>query len=621
MITRRSFCVASATSAATTFAAPAWRWTPEWDRALLTAAAAGQDAAWDPAERMLRRRLGSDYSYHSGLRAATVHPTRDTLDYALTLLEVGGADRARRAEEAIARLLDLQDTDPGSKWYGIWGWYMEEPPPKMAPSADWNWADFNGSLLLLIETRHGNQLPSALRAKIREGIRHAAASVRRRNVSMNYTNIAVQGSFVVLAAAELLDDRDLMGYATERLRRFAANVDQTGSFAEYNSPTYVNVTIANLTRVRMTVRHAESLALAEKIHERAWLHIGKHWHAPSRQLSAPMSRCYRTDIGQPLWLQKALDNRIAFASLADIRERRAPSSAETATLDYRCPSTIAPLFLEAGPPRQHRELFTGSVQGTTWLDRRYTIGSANRGNFWVQSRSLAGYWGEGGRTGGYLQMRFLKDDYDFTSALLYSVQEKNCVLGLVNFRTPGGDKHPSLDPVRDGQFRVTRLRLRIDLSGIPDKTLPLVREDAVAVDTGMVKIWIRVPDARLGERQERMGKWAVERQSGLLTLSYDLLREREQVMLRWQETARAFMVFTLAVEDTADPLGRFAERMRSAPFRAPGAAEWEWSSPAGKLGLAGGTAPAAFAEQEKAFRDTMAGKPAPVVRLSDARLV
>ena len=39
-------------------------------------------------------------------------------------------------------------------------------------------------------------------------------------------------------------------------------------------------------------------SLAEKIHERAWLHIGKHWHAPSRQLAAPMSRCYRTDIGQ-----------------------------------------------------------------------------------------------------------------------------------------------------------------------------------------------------------------------------------------------------------------------------------------------------------------------------------
>lgn len=617
MITRRAFCAAAATIPS--LPAPNDRWTTEWDRALLESALAAQDGSWDPAERMLKKRLSSDYSYHSGLRATSVHPTRESLDYALSLLEAGGDVRTRRAEEAIARILELQDTDPASKWYGIWGWYMEEPPPKMVPAADWNWADFNGSLLLLIEYRHGKRLSSSLRAQVREGIRHAAASVRRRNVTMNYTNIAVQGTFVTLAAAELLADRDLMGYATERLRRFAANVDQTGSFAEYNSPTYVNVSIANLTRILMTVKETDSLALAEKIHERAWLHLGKHWHAPSRQLAAPMSRCYRTDIGQPTWLQKSLDNRLRFATLQDIRERRVAGSAETAMLEYRCPPSIAPLFLDqTAPPRQHRELFTGTVQGTTWLDRRYTVGSANRSNFWIQSRGLAAYWGEGGRTGGYLQMRFVKDDYDFTSALLYTVQERNCVLGLVNFRTPGGDKHPNLDPVRDGQFRASRLRLRLDLSGVPEKATWLVRDHQIVADTGLVKVSMQVPAARFGERS---GKWTVERESGLLVLSFDLLREKDPILVRWADLPQAFAVFALAVEDTSDSLPRFADRMRAAPFRSAGNSEWEWNSPAGTLGLAGGTVPAASGDQERAFRATVGGKPVPVVRLSDALLV
>lgn len=616
MITRRHFCAAAATAPA--FPAPADRWTAEWDRALLESALAGQDTAWDPAERLLKRRLGNDYSYHSGLRATFVHPTRDSIEYALALLEAGGDARARRAEEAIARILEIQDTDPKSKWYGIWGWYMEEPPSKMVPAADWNWADFNGSIMLLIELRHGRRLPSELRARMREGIRHAAASVRRRNITMNYTNIAVKGTFVTLAAAETLEDRDLMGYATDRLRRFAANLDQTGSFAEYNSPTYANVTIANLTRMRMYVKDPASLALAGKIHERAWLHLGKHWHAPSRQLAPPMSRCYRTDIGQPMWMQKALGNRLRFATLDDIRERRAPGSAETAMLDYRCPESVAPLFLSLPEPRQHRELFTGVVQGTTWLDRRYALGSTNRSNFWVQSRGLAGYWGEGGRTSGYLQLRFLKDDYDFTSALLYSVQERNCALGLVTFRTPGGDKHPSLDPVRDGQFRASRLRLRLDLGGVPETAQYVVRDRDVVVDTGMVKIWMQVPAARLGELD---GKWTVAREGGLLTLSFDLLNGNEPVPVRWADQARAFAVFTLAVEDSSEPLSRFSDRMRAAHFRAVGETEWEWKSPAGVLGLAGGVKPAAFAEQEKAFRDTAGGKPVPVVRLSDDRLV
>jgi len=614
-LTRRKFVAAVAAAGAHAAPSPT-AWNRDWDLALLAAALELEDAAYDPAERMLKRHLGGEYLYHSALRNRDVHPTRDALDYALLLLEAGGDDRRRRAGEVIARTVALQDTDPESKWYGIWGWYMEEPPPQMTPAADWNWADFNGSLLLLIENRHGAGLPDALRANIRESIRHAAASVRRRNVAMTYTNIAVQGTFVTLAAAELLGDRDLMAYATERLRRFARTVDETGSFAEYNSPTYVNVTIANLTRIRMVVKDAESRALAERIHERAWLHLGRHWHVPSRQLAGPMSRCYRTDIGQPLWLQKALGGRLAFATLEEIRGRHVSVQAETAMLDYRCPASVAPLFLDPGAPRQHRELFLPSVQGTTWLDRRYTIGSINRGNFWIQSRPLVGYWGEGGRTGGYFQMRFFKDEYDFASALIYTVQERNCVLGLVGFRTPGGDKHPSLDPVRNGEFQAARLRLRIDLSGVPDGAPRILEDECAAVDAGPVKLWVRFPVCDFGGRP---GKLSMAREGELLVVSYDLLPAPG--IVRFADLRRAFAVLNLVVEETAEALPKFAARLRATGFRPTAEGAWEWASPSAALGLAGATAPGPIAAQDGAFRDTVDGRPVPAVRLSQERLV
>jgi hypothetical protein len=233
------------------------------------------------------------------------------------LLETGEEERRERALAVIGRVIALQNTDPGSKWYGIWGWYLEEPPEKMAP-ADWNWADFNGATLLLIDLRHGARLGEALRARVREAIRHAAASIVRRNVSMNYTNIAAKGTFVTLAAAEVLGDRPLLDYATERIQRLASAIDETGSFAEYNSPTYARVTIANLTRIRMHVQHEGARGMAARIEGRVWAHLAARWDAARWQFAGPMSRCYSTDLGNPAWLAKALGNRILLPGLVRI---------------------------------------------------------------------------------------------------------------------------------------------------------------------------------------------------------------------------------------------------------------------------------------------------------------
>lgn len=566
-------------------------WDADFDRAIVAAAVQYLDGAYDPAERMIRRNVGSDYHYHTSVRGHVVHPTRDSLDYSLLLLEAG---RDERACEVISRTVALQETDPQSRWYGIWGYYLEEPAPKMAP-ADWNWADFNGSVLLLIEFRHGARLPASLRGRVIEAIRHAAYSVRRRNVAMTYTNIAVQGTFVTLAAAELLKDDDLGRYAVDRLHRFARTVDETGSFAEYNSPTYCNVTIANLTRMRMFVKNLPVRPLVERIHERAWLHLARHWHAPSRQLAGPMSRCYQTDIGKPLWIQKALGGRLQFATADEVRNGSVRVPGEVGILQYRCPDHLARNFLELDSPREHRELFTGKVQGATWLDRSWCLGSVNRGDFWVQRRGLLAYW-----RGGHLQARVTKDDYDFASALLYTVQQKGKVLGMVNFRTPGGDKHPSLDPIKEGQFACRRLRLRFDITG---EATARQKGGTAEIAAGPVNIRITARAARFAGRPAR---FSIARESGVLVVSLDWLEAPATV--RWRDVPEAFAAFTLGF-DSDEPA--YSEAIEA------GTARLHW----GDLELTGSIMPAAVSAQDRAFQDRIGGRPVPFVRLSDEKLV
>lgn len=445
-------------------------WTPAWDKALLDAAIAKESAEFDSAERMVRREVGPEYRYHSALRSQTVHPTRESLHYALLLLEQADAAGGRLAMEVIDRLLSLQDVDPASRWYGLWGWYLEEPAAQMQP-ADWNWADFLGSLLLLIRHRHGHRLGDSLRGRVDTAIHHAAYSVMRRNVSMGYTNIAIKGTFVTLAAAELLEDAKLRAYARERLRRFSAEVDRTGSYNEYNSPTYNRVGIENFTRMRMVWKDADAIAQAARLEERMWDHFSRRWHVGTRQLAGPMSRCYSTEIGHPLWLQKALGNMVRFAELGEIRSGKVAGDAETSYLDFRCPSRFTERFVEAGKPRMVREIFLAAekdalpTQGSTWLTPDLALGSVNQGDWWVQRRPVLGWFRDGAGGAVALQMRVMKDDYDFSSARIYSVQHENRILGVVNFQSPGGDKHISLDPIAEGRFQARSLRIQVDLSG------------------------------------------------------------------------------------------------------------------------------------------------------------
>ncbi len=584
-------------------------WPASWDRILVEKYVRAESELFDPKEQMVTRLLGAEYRYHTKLREQRVHPTRESLDYALGLLEIGGNDRLDRARLVIGRVLGLQVRDPKSEWYGIWGWYMEEPPDRMAP-ADWNWADFNGAALLLIDLRHGAKLPDELRARTREAILHAAWSVMRRNVSMSYTNIAAMGTFVTLAAGEMLGNHDLMAYARERVQRLARAIDETGSFEEYNSPTYARVTLVNLARIRMYVKDEASKRTAARIEERLWRHLAARWDAPRMQFAGPMSRCYSTDLGSPMWLDKGLQGR-----LGAVREQMLTGDLDTGIHDLRCPESVSSQFLNPELPRQVREVFVPGregerpVQGTTYLTKEYSLGSINRGDFWTQRRPLLAYWGDASRPARNIQMRLIKDGYDFASALLFSVQQQNCVLGLVNFRNPGGNRHISLDPIKDGAFESGRLWLELDFEGLGGGQGATLDGDRLSVESGQLKAVFEVRGGRFGSQAPRL-KLTPAANSVVLTV--DLLPEGGPHQVKWSAVGESWLLFTLALGAATGGECRFTNKA--------GVIEADWASPAGRLGLRGSSRVAPVEEQVHAFDERIDGQPVPVVRLSSEKL-
>jgi hypothetical protein len=142
----------------------------------------------------------------------------------------------------------------------------------------------------------------------------------------------------------------------------------------------------------------------------------------------------------------------------------------------------------------------------------------------------------------------------------------------------------------------------------------------IAVDLKSARLWLCLRGAVFGEQPCRL---TCAREEDLLTISVDLLRRDTPELLRWRDIARAYAVFTLAMELGAGTLLAMDRRLRATAFkhRLEEPAEFTWHSPQGRLSLTGNTRVATIQEQDGAFREQLNGGDVPLVRLSQARLV
>ncbi|MBI1387497.1 MAG: hypothetical protein GC154_03515 [bacterium] len=447
----------------------------DWRREALEAALKAAERNYDPAEHMLRSH-SSSVGYHTTLKAGTpIHDTRSSVTYAAALLDSGKKDDLERAQDILRKIISLQDQNPDNKTYGIWSWYLEEPLDVMSPP-DWNWADFCGVQLVSCLLNHADRLGDDLREQTRGALLNAARSIKKRNVGPGYTNIAVMGTYVTMMAGQLLGDDELLQYAKKRLRAFYDATMETGSFTEYNSPTYTLVALTEITRMRMHFTDPEAVKLADELNATDWKHTAVRFHPPTGQWAGPHSRCYRTLIDDDSEIFRVLETATGLQGKFYL-SRPIDLGLDRYRLDFSIPDELISYFIEFKQPRSVVETFSkrknNNVTGSTYLHPKYNLGAVNLGDFWVQRRPLLAYWGERSAP-RYLQVRFLHDGYDYCSAIPLSQQHEGNLLCHVAFATNYGDTHVSLDKVKNATIEAKDLRLRFEFGGIQNISLPKV---------------------------------------------------------------------------------------------------------------------------------------------------
>ncbi len=455
---------------------------------------------YDPAVKMLRSAFHSP-GYHTTLTGGQVHRTRESLTYATALLDTGDEKWLDRACDILMKVISLQDRDPVSRTYGIWSWFYEEPLEKMSPP-DWNWADFCGVQLLQVARDHRHRFPRELAAKVDGAIYHAVRSIMKRNVGPGYTNIAIMGTYATLLASELYGLDDVAAYARRRLQRLYDHTMKLGGFNEYNSPTYSIVALHELSRMRQHIFEPRARGKVEALYDLAWKDVAMHFHPPSGQWAGPHSRCYSTLLrdSTKYELQRSLGGAVDFGcDRPSITEQR---------LVMPCPERYVPYFVSLDQPRLVVRKYAGGnppVIGTSWLTKWFTLGSVNYTFTWNQRRGLLAYWGTP-EAPAFMRFRLLRNGYDFSDGYLFTAQEKGRVLAALNFALDGGNRHCSLDRIRNGLFTAEDLRVRFEFGGSAAGVKLKEPEDlngSTVLDFGDVRIAVGMPFAGFDGHEPR----------------------------------------------------------------------------------------------------------------------
>lgn len=461
------------------------------------------DSQYSEDQRMLGETHSGGPGYHTQVaKGMWVHPTRESLAYALALLQNGEPARVERAVAVIRKVLTLQDTDPIHATFGIWSKFLEEPLEAMAPP-DWNWADFCGGLLAQTLVDHAPLLPDDLQDAMRESLGHAAWSIFRRNVGAHYTNIAILGASVTVAAGEILNEPRLVAYGRRRFRRIVEQAAAVGGFTEYNSPTYTLVAVHACELTLHLVHDKSARKDSEWLRRLAWQTIADHFHPGTQQWVGPNSRAYSD-------LLSAAHVRYLTEQTGVLVEPHPGARSDRKNISLvpalPCPPELVDRFRALPEPEvtviqrcslDKRGDADRSRIATTWLVDDACLGSINRDNLWTQRRVLSGYWRTENDPSVVLRLRFLRDGQDFASAVVRNAQDGPRVLSVIGLLTDRGDFHGTLDRPPDGLFWASDFRVRYELTGA-DVTGERIGEQTLVLAAGRRRVVIRTAAGQFG---------------------------------------------------------------------------------------------------------------------------
>ncbi len=435
----------------------------EFEKELFALEVRAMDESYDPAVRMCTSYRGKN-GYHSRLSDCTVHEIRKSFDYAYQLLNRDGEGDRERAHDILYRVIALQDMNPARNTYGIWQYFLEEDLEEMNPP-DWNWADFNGKVLLQMLNEHDDKLTEDIKGRMRDSVYHACRAIIKRNVQPSYTNISVMGAYVTLYAGEYMDNEEFFTYGKNRLKALHTYNMSHGSFSEFNSPTYTFVCLEDLAALNHDIKDEECKKLTAELIDLAWETVALHYHTASGQMAGPHDRAYAFLLADStkLSIERALDYRIKL-----IKDYSVFNTSNIGNLHFTsslsCPEKYVPYFTEATKERILDQTFAPGRMAYTYINDVYTLGSLHCECAWNQHRNVLAYFGSVKEPVAF-NIKCLHDGWDYCSALMATVQEKGRTLTAISFTTDGGDTHVCLDMVKNAAIKAKDFRIRCLFDG------------------------------------------------------------------------------------------------------------------------------------------------------------
>ncbi|MFD1957728.1 hypothetical protein ACFSL6_27025 [Paenibacillus thailandensis] len=500
-----------------------------------------REASYDAAVKLLY--IPMTKTYHTALTPEShpyAHCIYSSAAYALDLLESGRQDRAERAIGIVRTLLPLQDAKEDSPTFGVWPYFWEEPLARMK-EPDWNYADFVGKKLVLMLKRHGERMDGELKRELAAAIERACRAIVKRDVGPSYTNIAVMGAFVTLAGGETIGRETYVEYGRNRLQRLYDFTLRLGTFVEFNSPTYTPIAIEELDHICRESSDPEANRLAGELLFRAWRMAAEHYHPRTGEWAGPHSRAYAPMLNK---------DGAAARWFAGIREERIDARSP------RCPDTLLPYFRSEEERYFRCPIFDEDETGyqsyaTTYMNESFCLGSFSKEMMWHQRRNLIAYADNGGQP-AYVQLRFLKDGKDFSSAVFTGAQQRGDIVFGLNMALDYGDWHPVLDPV-NGIFHAADLRIRFEIGGYTDG-IEIRTEDELGYDAAAIIGEQTVRVKQLAACSDLgMPRMAISRsgQKGTLGIDY-VIYEGPSRAFNLHEWSCAAWAFWFAMSDSAE---------------------------------------------------------------------
>lgn len=191
-----------------------------------------------------------------------------------------------RVEHALAYARTLQDLDPGSKTYGNFSWYTNQPKP-----VDLNAVEFVSQIMGLLYCTHLDKLTPKAREDLTFMMTHAIKGMENHPVRIQYTNIWLKKIWCLVSLGEALGRTDVAADGYKRLDDWLAFTAQNG-IGEYNAVTYYGTDLDSLCMIAKYAERPEGRAAAERAMRYLWTNAAAVWWSAGDRIGGANARSY-----------------------------------------------------------------------------------------------------------------------------------------------------------------------------------------------------------------------------------------------------------------------------------------------------------------------------------------